>query len=251
MGCVDVPVMAGMPKKRKIDMAKFYVNCALKEDVNMTCAKVTKKYYDDRLKSCLANFPLPVVKISSVCKSCYAQIRLASDLYKSNFNNYISFSGEKEIFEKSNYGELPILFISEHYRDLLGIDIKQNVNNQGDVNYNIKELEINPTHNLFSYLYYVIRATYDYPEIYSFFMFIIAIFGLTLALSPVLIKIIDSPSIIFCPAFLTGLFLLLFSLLMPVRLLPFRFSLSILLISIFIILYSASQTINCYNFSII
>lgn len=63
-------------------MDEFYVNCALKGDVNISCIKITKKYYDDNLKSCLSFFPLPVVKISSGCNSCYAQLRVASSLYK-------------------------------------------------------------------------------------------------------------------------------------------------------------------------
>lgn len=163
-------------------MDEFYVNCALKGDVNISCVKITKKYYDDNLKSCLSFFPLPVVKITSGCNSCYAQLRVASRLYKKDFDNYLQCDGEKHIFECSEFGDPPILFISEHYRTLLGIDINQEVKNDNDVHYNIKSLTINPPKNLLQYFFYIIRAAYDHPEIYSFFMFLITLFGLTLAI---------------------------------------------------------------------
>lgn len=59
-------------------MDKFYVNCALSEDVNISSVKITKKYYDEKLKSYLSLLPLPVVKISYKDKHCYAQLRVAS-----------------------------------------------------------------------------------------------------------------------------------------------------------------------------
>lgn len=162
-------------------MDEFYVNCVLKGDVNISCVKITKKYFDDNLKSCLSFFPLPVVKITSGCNSCYAQLRVASSLYKKDFENYLKCDAEKRIFECSEFGGPPILFISQHYRSLLGIDINQVVENDNDVQYNIKPLTITPPKNLFMYFFYIIRAAYDHPEIYSFFMFLITLFGLTLA----------------------------------------------------------------------
>lgn len=210
-------------------MDKFYINCALKEDVNITCAKITKKYYDDRLKSCLSFFPLPVVKISSGCKNCYVQIRVASNLYKSSFNNYITFSGEKKVFEDSDYGDLPILFISEHYRNLLGIDIKQTVTNDKDVEYNKWGLTITPPNNLFKYIRYIIKAAYDHPEIYSFFMYIITLFGLTLAFFSCNISIQCRP------AFIASICIMAFSLFIPTRYLPIKFSLSLVWISLIIL----------------
>lgn len=210
-------------------MDKFYINCALKEDVNITCAKITKKYYDDRLKSCLSFFPLPVVKISLGCKDCYAQIRVASNLYKSSFNNYITFSGEKKVFEDSDYGDLPILFISEHYRNLLGIDIKQAVTSEDDVKYNTRELTITPPNNLFNYIRYLIKAAYNHPEIYSFFMYIITIFGLTLAFFSCNIEIKCRPE------FITGICIIASSLFIPTRYLPIKFSLFLVWVSLIIL----------------
>ena len=150
---------------------KFYVNCALKDDINITRVKITENYYD-KLTSCTQGFPLPIVKISSGSKKCYAQVRRASKTYLMNFNKYITYSGEMKIFEKAKdpNSDTSILFLSEHYRDMLDITINTNVSNEDDLKQNFKELSIEHPKNLLSYITYFMKAVYNHPEMYSFLM---------------------------------------------------------------------------------
>lgn len=210
-------------------MDKFYVNCALREDINISCVKVTKKYYDARLKSCLSLLPLPVVKITTGCKCCYVQLRVASDLYKNNFSKYITYSEEKRLFEESENGGIPILFISEHYRNLLGIEIKHIVNNKDDLNFNENELSIDVPKNLMEYFLYILLAAYNHPELYSFFMFLIAIFGLILSIFSSKFELCSIPTVVLSCS------LLIFALFIPTKRIGIGISLVLVCVSIILL----------------
>ena len=131
----------------------FLILQARKEDINLPCAWI-------RIPSRKNDVNKGPIKITYNGKYCYLQCRTVDDTLDSH-KNYEMI--------KYNYPNKNIIFISEHYRDLLGIDkhkvtISKNIYEESE--YKKCKLRIKYPNRISKYIYFY-EAAWQHPDIYA------------------------------------------------------------------------------------
>lgn len=164
---------------------EFYINPVRKDEELLPQLRVSTQFYNSHFEHEINSLPIVVAKLTHNKHSCYVQIREADSLYIDYFKGKITFWGELQLFEEPSISRIiPIMFISENYRRKLFInDISLDVDSQDKLKQNIKEIAIEKPKSLYGYFFFLMMACYGHSELYSFFMFIIGLFGLLFTIS--------------------------------------------------------------------
>lgn len=151
-------------------MPEFYVNAARNEDINLTCAWISGTIFDE-YNRCNKKYNHCIAKITHKKYSCYVQVRKIDKFYLAYFEKYLSFQTEKNIFEENR---ILLLFLSDYYRKMLHIEICDNVNSDEEIQKNKKNIFIDLPGNRILYIWFLIMASAQHPELYARLMFFAA-----------------------------------------------------------------------------
>lgn len=146
----------------------FLILQVRKEDINLPCAWI-------RVPSRRNDVNKGPIKITYNGKHCYLQCKTVDD----TLDNHKSYAIIKHCYPNEN-----IIFISEHYRDILGIDkpkVTTSKNIFKELKYRKCKLSIHYPNRISKYIYFY-EAAWQHPDIYAKISITIGVLSLFLGI---------------------------------------------------------------------
>lgn len=153
----------------KTMFVKFYISCAKSEDINLPVAwlgKCTKAGAVSPIEQSYFDITKITYRGVNAEKSIYVQHRAVDSYYLDYFKNKMSRLEKSRIFYRENDGaDQYVIFLSQYYREKLGLKIQESVKSEDDIEINTKWLEIAIPQHVVTKTKYYFFAAWNHPEV--------------------------------------------------------------------------------------